>query len=218
MLSVQVKICGTTNLADARYCAAMGADYLGFVLHEPSPRYVEPEQAKEIIEWIEGPRSVGVFVNREADEVNRIADEAGFDLVQLHGDESPDFCALIEKPVIRAIRIRDTDTTDSLAQTLAAFESVVTSFLLDTHVPGQFGGTGETFSWEVAKSISRDYPVFLAGGLNPENVSEAINMVKPVAVDVASGVEDAPGRKSFEAIDRFFAALATKQTDSDHAA
>lgn len=216
MRSVQVKICGTTNLADARYCAAAGADYLGFILHEPSPRYIDPDKAKQIIEWIEGPRSVGVFVNAKADDVNRIAAEVGFDLIQLHGHESPDYCRTIEKPVIKAIRIKETDTADSVAKILAGYEAVVSSFLLDTHVDGRFGGTGETFRWEIAASVSRDYSVFLAGGLTPDNVADAVTTVRPVAVDVASGVEEAPGRKSFESIDRFFPALLTRQPDSDH--
>lgn len=217
MLKVQVKICGTTNLADARYCAAAGADYLGFVLHGPSPRYVDPALAKEIIEWIEGPRPVGVFVNTDVDEVNQIAADVGFDLIQLHGDESADQCRAIDKPVIKAIRVKATDTADSLADLLAGYESSVSSFLLDTHVDGKAGGTGETFPWEIAASIARDYPVFLAGGLNPDNVGEAVKTVRPVAVDVASGLEEASGRKSFEAIDRFFAALPSVQPKFDDA-
>lgn len=203
----QVKICGITNLADARYCASLGADYIGFIQHEPSPRYVEPDMAREIIEWVEGPRPVGVFVDVEPDEVNRLASEIGFDVVQLHGDEPPEWCREIAQTVVKVFRIRDTDSAAELRPAFERYAPVVSSFLLDAFVPGQPGGTGRTFRWDVAAELSSDYPLFLAGGLTPENVREAVERVRPVAVDTSSGVEEAPGRKSFEALDRFFEAI-----------
>lgn len=217
MNAVEVKICGTTNLADARYCAARGADYLGFIQYIGSPRYVEPSFAKEIIEWVEGPRAVGVFVDENRDRVNEITTETGFDLVQLHGAETPEYCSSIEKPVIKAIRIRESDRSADVARTLAAYESAVSLFLLDTHVEGSPGGTGQVFSWELAASLSRDFPIFLAGGLNPDNVAEAVKAVKPAGVDVVSGVEEEHGRKSFEAVDRFFSALSDLGKEVDNA-
>jgi phosphoribosylanthranilate isomerase len=207
MARVFVKTCGTTNLADARYCASLGADYLGFIQHEPSPRYVEPDLARDIIEWVEGPRSVGVFVDETADEVNRIAESAGFDLVQLHGSESAEYCRSIDLPVIKVIHVNGDDTSESLEERMARYESSVSSFLLDTKVDGKPGGTGTKFDWQVAKKVAQLYPVFLAGGLTPDNVAEAVSLVGPVGVDVVSGIEEAPGRKSFEEVDRFFAAL-----------
>ena len=209
-----VKTCGTTNLADARYCASLGADYLGFIQHKPSPRYVEPDLARDIIEWVEGPRSVGVFVDEPADEVNRISDIAGFDLVQLHGSQSPEYCGMIERPIIKVIRVRADDTSESLLSVMANFESCVSTFLLDTYVADLPGGTGRSFRWPIAREAARQYPVFLAGGLTPENVSEAIAKVAPVGVDVVSGIEEVPGRKDFEAVDRFFDALAAEQEKS----
>ncbi len=217
MLNVQIKICGTTNLADARYCASLGADYLGFVQYVGSPRFVEPTLAKEIIEWVEGPRSVGVFVDEDPDLVNKIASDTGFDLVQLHGDETPGYCSLIEKPVIKAIRVKASDTADQLRRVMDEYQASVSSFLLDSFVDGLPGGTGRTLPWRTAATVSRDYPLFLAGGLNSYNIVEAVETVRPVGIDVASGVEEAPGRKSFGAIDELFAALASMQNGSEDA-
>ena len=214
MPNIQIKICGTTNLADARYCAALGADYLGFIQHAASPRYVDPTLAQNIIEWVEGPRSVGVFVNEDPDQVNKIASDTGFDFVQLHGDETPNYCGLIEKPVIKAIRVKASDTVDQLLRVMEEYESSVSSFLLDSFVDGVPGGTGRVLPWHIAATVSRDHPVFLAGGLNADNIVEAVETVRPVGIDVVSGVEEAPGRKSFEAIDRLFAALTTTQNGS----
>lgn len=214
MPNIQIKICGTTNLADARYCAALGADYLGFIQYAASPRYVDPTLAQEIIEWVEGPLSVGVFVNEDPDVVNQIASDTEFDLVQLHGDETPGYCSLIEKPVIKAIRVKASDTADQLLRVMEEYQSSVSSFLLDSFVHGVPGGTGRVLPWHIAAMVSRDYPVFLAGGLDPDNIVEAIEHVKPVGIDVASGVEEAPGRKSLKAIDRLFAALTSMQNGS----
>ncbi|MFV1980194.1 MAG: phosphoribosylanthranilate isomerase [Rhodothermia bacterium] len=218
MPNIQIKICGTTNLADARYCAALGVDYLGFIQYPASPRYVEPALAQEIIEWVEGPRSVGVFVNEDPDLVNKIASDTEFDLVQLHGDETPDYCSLIEKPVIKAIRVKASDTVDQIRRVMRDYQSSVSSFLLDSFVDGVPGGTGRVLPWRIAATVSQDYPVFLAGGLGPDNVVEAVETVRPVGIDVASGVEEAPGRKSFEAIDRLFAALTSMQNGTGDAA
>jgi phosphoribosylanthranilate isomerase len=218
MQNVQTKICGTTNLADARYCASLGADYLGFIQYLPSPRYVEPSLAREIIEWVEGPLSVGVFVDEDAGTINKISSDTGFDLVQLHGHEAPDFCARIERPVVKAIRVGPSDAAEDLLRVMETYESSVQSFLLDTYVEGTPGGTGKSFPWHIAERLSQHFRVFLAGGLSPDNIAEAIQKVNPMGVDVVSGVEDVPGRKSFEAIDAFFSTLDKTQNMPEDAA
>lgn len=216
----RIKICGITNLADARYAAGAGADYLGFVLHPGSPRYIDAGKAAEIIEWVHGPRTVGVFVNLDPGDVNRIAEQAGFDLIQLHGDESPEECRAIDRPVIKAIRI-DTGvssepdpTAHSDAPTLPVgsardlltaidrFRDHVDYFLFDT-ASESWGGSGHPFDWSILDAVSRDIEWFLAGGLNPDNVAAAVTTHAPFAVDTSSGVESEPGKKDFDLVDAF---------------
>ena len=202
-MSCKLKICGITSLADARFCAGKGVDYLGFIQHHLSPRYLDPRHAKQIIEWIHGPETVGVFVNVDAETVNRTSETAGFDVVQLHGDESPAYCRRITLPVFKAISIQPKDTIRSLSRILIAYENCVDAFLLDTWHPELSGGTGTSFDWSIAQSLSIDFRIILAGGLNPTNVHEAINTASPWGIDVSSGVEDAPGIKNFDLINQF---------------
>lgn len=209
MSDVRVKICGITNLADARYCAGAGADYLGFIQSESSPRYVNPELAGQIIEWVAGIQTVGVFVDAAPEYVNATAEAAGFDLVQLHGDEPPDYCSEIHRPVIKAIRIRATDRPEDVQARLAAYVPHVHAFLFDTYAESAQGGTGETFPWDIVRGIDAGRPIFLAGGLTPANVADAVDAVRPYAIDVASGVEESPGRKDLERIDALFAEIAS---------
>jgi len=204
MMSCKIKICGITSLADARFCAGKGADYLGFIQHHLSPRYIESHHAREIIEWIHGPETIGVFVNVDAETVNRNSETAGFDIVQLHGDESPAYCRRITRPVFKALSIQPKDTARSLSRILIAYENCVDAFLLDTWHPQLSGGTGTSFDWSVAQSLSMDFRIILAGGLHPTNVHEAIQTVSPWGVDVSSGVEDSPGIKNFDLINQFF--------------
>ena len=212
-MSCRVKICGITTLADARFCAGAGADYLGFIQHLPSPRYITPEEAKEIKEWIYGPQTVGVFVNVDAETVNRSCDTAGFDLIQLHGDESPAYCRRMTRPIIKAFPVRPNDTVRSLSRILAAYEDCVETFLLDTWHPDLSGGTGKSFDWSVAKGLASDFPIILAGGLNVDNVQGAMETVSPWGMDVSSGLEDAPGRKSFELVTKFFDLISENDPD-----
>lgn len=195
-----IKICGLTRLEDARYCAAAGADYLGFVLSERSPRAVSPDQAKEIVGWLYGPQTVGVFVDADPGYVNEVARDVGFDLVQLHGSESPEECAQMEAPVIKAIGVGPNATGESLSQTLDSYRNVVQHVLLDTSMAGVNGGTGRPFDWEVVRDLVRRQQTFVAGGLNPENVQRMIGTLRPFALDVSSGVEESPGVKSFELV------------------
>jgi phosphoribosylanthranilate isomerase len=198
-----IKICGITNLADARYASGAGADMLGFIQHEASPRFVDPGLARDIIAWIHGAESVGVFVDRPADEVNKTVAGTGFDWIQLHGSESPAYCAQIEGRVIKAIRIFPGTSASEIELALAAYSDAVDAFLVDTGSNRAAGGTGEAFDWSILEGVDFPKPWLLAGGLHPENIGSALERLSPWGVDVASGVEEKPGQKDFEAIDRF---------------
>jgi len=206
--NLRVKICGITNLSDARYCAGAGADYLGFIQSEASPRYVLPDSAREIIEWVAGVKTVGVFVNAEVEQLNEVTSSVGFDIVQLHGDESADYCSFVRRPVIKVFRIRNEDDPAELRERLHPYIPHVSAFLFDTFVDNHPGGTGRTFSWETVSDLDLDIPVFLAGGLNPANVAAAVETVRPFGLDISSGVEQSPGAKDLEAVDELFTALA----------
>ena len=209
----RVKICGITNTEDALVAAEAGADLLGFIFYPPSPRSVTPEQARQIIETLRVsvsatacPRAsfVGVFVDEEPDSVRQIVARCGLDYVQLHGAESPEMVSdLMDEGigVIKGFRVRD---GTSLAE-LECYRATV--YLLDTYVPGQPGGTGQTFDWELAVQAQERGPILLAGGLIPDNVAQAIRLVRPWGVDVASGVEMALGRKDHEQVRRFVATV-----------
>ena len=193
-MTVKVKICGVTNLDDALAAAEFGADMIGFNFYSKSPRYVTPRDIANIATRV--PRAVlmvGVFVNSTTDEITDIADSVGLDVIQLHGDEDDNFIRVIghstEKPVIKAFRIDAETSIDSV------LHSDADAVLLDTAAIGEFGGTGRTFDWNLVGRDLKNKQVFLAGGLNSENVAEAIGVVRPYAVDVASGVESTPGKK-----------------------
>lgn len=200
----KVKICGITTLADARFCAGAGADYLGFIQHLPSPRYITPERVNEISKWLRGPKTVGVFVNVDAQTVSQSLETAGFDLIQLHGDESPAYCRRMIRPVIKAFAVRPKDTARSLSRILDAYKDCVETFLLDTWHLELAGGTGTSFDWSVARELATDYPVILAGGLNPDNVQNAIGTVSPWGIDLSSGLEDSPGHKNLDLVADLF--------------
>jgi len=200
----KLKICGITTLEDARYCAAAGADYLGFIQYEDSPRYVAPETAREIIGWMYGPEAVGVFVNATAEVVNEVAEAAGFALVQLHGTEPPEVCARIEHPVIKALHVTPLTTAADLRALMTLYAPQVAFFLLDTSKTGLWGGTGASFDWAVAQDLARDFPLFLAGGLGTGNIAEAVRTVQPYGIDLSSSVEATPGVKDFDKLTAFF--------------
>jgi len=207
MADLQVKTCGITNLADARYCVSVGASFLGFIQYPDSPRYVGPSVAAEIIKWVSGVQTVGVFVDEDVKRVNDIAAQTGFDFVQLHGNESADYCCSVLQPVIKVFRVKEDDTASDLIDRMASYKDCAEYFMLDTFSNHAPGGTGKTLGWDVAADVARDHTIFLAGGLNAGNVARAAGVVDPFAVDVASGIESSPGTKDFEAIDAFFAAL-----------
>ncbi len=206
-MPIKLKICGLTSLADARFCAGAGADFLGFVFHPDSPRHIEPARVREIADWLHGPEITGVFVDVSPETVNHVASEAGLTYVQLHGDESPDDCTAIDLPVIKAIRIGADDDGASVRRRMEAYRGRVDYFLLDTHHPELPGGTGETFDWSIAAGLSADFPILLAGGLRPENIVEAIETVNPIGIDLSSGIESAPGVKDFDLLGDLFDAF-----------
>jgi phosphoribosylanthranilate isomerase len=196
---VQVKICGITRLEDAQVAVDAGADALGFVFYPPSPRYVTPEQAEQIIRGLPPfVITVGLFVDVPLDTVHDITVRCGLDRIQLHGRETPEFCAQAKQPVIKAFRIKDADSLAHLP------EYRVAGYLLDAYVEGALpGGTGASFAWELAAQAKPYGPVILAGGLTPENVEAAIMQIRPYGVDVSSGVERAPGIKDHRKVQAF---------------
>jgi len=190
-VSVRVKICGITSIDDAQAAVEAGADALGFMFYEPSPRYLTPEEAGAIIrELPDHVARVGVFVDADEPTIRSTATSAGLDTLQFHGNESPDFCTQFELRTIKAFRMKD---RESLAQ-LAGYRT--DAWLLDSYVQGVPGGTGERFNWDLAVEAKRlGCPILLAGGLTPDNAGEAVDQVAPFGLDVSSGVEAAPGRK-----------------------
>ncbi len=203
-MRTRVKICGITNPEDARTAVAAGADALGVVLAE-SPRQVTIAQAARALAGVPAPVArVGVFVNAHPDFVAEAVERIGLTAVQFHGDESPGDCLAAPAPVIKAMRVG----TDFALEELEPFRGTVTAFLLDATDPHKRGGTGRTFDWQL---LSRNRPggvsFFLAGGLSPTNVAEAIRIARPFAVDVSSGIEEHPGHKDPIKIAAFMAAV-----------
>lgn len=196
---IKVKICGITNLEDGLMAVEAGADALGFVFFQGSSRNISPEQAADIIRQLPPfVQTVGLFVNEDLATVNAIADRCGLDVVQLHGEESPDYCAGGKRRVIKAFRVKDDSVLDEMSHYHVA------ACLLDAWSPAARGGTGTTFNWDIAaRATATSSTIILAGGLTPENVAGAIAAVKPYAVDVSSGVESAPGKKDAGMVNRF---------------
>jgi phosphoribosylanthranilate isomerase len=191
-MAVKLKVCGLTSLEDASAAIDCGAEYLGFNFYPKSPRYIAPTAARAIIERLpDDVISVGVFVNEpRPEDVDEILRASGAQMAQLHGDESPAYCAGVgAERVIKALRVGD----DFDARRVLDYPA--SAVLLDAFDAKLYGGTGRTANWAVAREAARLTRVFLAGGLSPENIIEAIRAVEPFAVDVNSGVESAPGRK-----------------------
>lgn len=198
-MSLFVKICGITTLADARCAVEAGADALGFIFFRRSPRYIEPSAAAEIISRL--PASVlriGVFVDEGPAKMQDVSGVCGLDRLQLHGNESVEICSSLGVPLIKAFRIQDRNSLIPLRNYR------VSAFLLDSYVPGQLGGTGAQFNWDLAiEAKESGTPIILAGGLTPENVDNAVAKVRPFGVDVSSGVESAPGKKDHAKVREF---------------
>jgi phosphoribosylanthranilate isomerase len=200
---VKIKICGITNLEDALLAAELGADALGFIFYAKSPRHVVPETAREIIAQLPPfVAAVGVFVDEAAAVVQELAGRVGLDWVQLHGQESPEYCRNLGRKVIKGFRIKD----EGSLRLLADYQGAAQALLLDTYKKGQLGGTGEIFDWHLAREAKRYGQIILAGGLTSENVALAIATAGPAAVDAASGTEAAPGKKDPAKLRAFFKA------------
>jgi len=201
-VTVRVKICGLTRLEDALAACELGADALGFVFHPPSPRYVSPEEVREIVSSLPPlVATVGVAVDLPAGEVERLVEVSGVDRVQLSGEESPEYCRTLAVPWFKAIKIGRREDLERI-KTYGRGGT----YLLDTLAPGLAGGSGRSFDWAWAAEANRYGRIILAGGLGPANVRRAIETARPYAVDVAGGVESRPGVKDHEKLAAFIAA------------
>lgn len=198
-MAVRVKICGITRSEDMHAACNAGADALGFVFYAKSPRNLEIAQAAELVRAMPPfVQSVGLFVNAEAEFVHSVLKAVPLDLLQFHGDESPEYCCQFGRPYLKAVRVRP--GIDLLKYALDFADA--RALLLDAYVPGVPGGTGERFDWSLIPA-SLPKSIVLSGGLNPDNVAEAASAVSPWAVDVSSGVEAAPGIKDADKLTAF---------------
>ncbi len=206
----EVKICGITNPDDARVAVEAGADMIGFIFYPPSPRYVPPERAREIVEALapEIP-AVGVFVNETAETIAHIALVSGVKKVQLHGDETPATCAALSLPVIKAFRF-----TEHVRPERMADYTMVDAFLVEGFHEKLYGGGGAIADWQQVANLHGYGRIILAGGLTPDNVRQAIQVTQPYAVDVGSGVEISPGQKDWQKVRAF---IQQAKTARDHA-
>ena len=202
-MGTRVKICGITNLADAQVAVEAGADALGFIFYEKSPRRMTIAAAAKISKHLPANvLRVGVFVNAAEELVTRAIGECGLGLLQFHGEEPPEFCMRFGLMSMKAFRIRDTESLKELPR------YPTEAWLLDACSAENNGGTGEKFNWDLAVEAQKfGKPVFLAGGLTPENVAAAVRKVRPFGVDVSSGVESSPGKKDHEKVRDFIAAV-----------
>jgi phosphoribosylanthranilate isomerase len=195
---VWVKICGVTGVEDALGCVEAGADAVGINFYERSPRHCSPQTARAIVEAVgTGAVTVGIFVDKSYEEIVALRESVGFELAQLHGSEPPELLDRLLPRAYKAIRVRG----DFAARQAGDYGGE--TILLDAYVPGIAGGTGKSFDWGVAARVAATRRVILAGGLNPDNVSQAIARVAPYGVDAASGVESAPGKKQLDRVRAF---------------
>ncbi len=198
-MEIEVKICGMTNVVDVMAAVEYGADYIGFVLYDKSPRGISPGLLSEIMDVIgSGVKAVGVFVNESRDYVEKVVNDCGLYAAQLHGCESSDDFVDFESRMWRAVSLGENDNCKVDIEKWKADR-----FVIDAAVPGMYGGTGLLADWSRAADIAEKYPVMLAGGLSPLNVSDAIAAVNPIGVDVSSGLESEPGRKDHKKIKTF---------------
>jgi phosphoribosylanthranilate isomerase len=202
-MDTRIKICGITNAADAQTAVEAGADALGFIFYGKSPRYVPVEQVAEISRHIPPfVMRVGVFVDADEDFIGRAIAEGNLSLLQFHGDEPPEFCTQFGLMSMKAFRIKDAESL----KTIPDYQT--DAYLLDAYSSTTLGGTGEKFNWDLAVEAQKfGKPVFLAGGLTPENVADAVRKVQPFGVDVSSGVEFSPGKKDAAKVKAFISAV-----------
>ena len=210
---MRVKICGITQIEQGRKIAELGADSLGFICVAQSPRYITPNKIKEIADRLPDTTDrVGVFVNSSIAEIAAVVSQANLTAVQLHGAESPEFCLQLRQAIapeiesIKAFRVKSTETLTATA----AYSKCVDTLLLDAYHPGLHGGTGKTIDWQDLNQYQPDIPWMLAGGLTPDNVTDALSRLQPDGIDLSSGVERSPGDKDLTEVARLFQKLAIK--------
>ncbi len=198
-LKTRVKFCGVTRVEDALHAASIGVDAIGLVFYAESPRVVSIEQAKAIVDSLPPfVTRVGLFVNAERVEVEQISKEVGLDVLQFHGDESPEDCEHYDRPFIKAVRMQEGIDLKKISQQFNNAQAL----LLDAYDKAKYGGTGKAFDWDIIpKDLSM--PIILAGGLSPDNVAEAIKNVRPFAVDVSGGIEQIKGIKDNKKMNAF---------------
>lgn len=209
---IEIKICGITRLEDALHAASCGANALGFIFYRQSPRYIAPAVAAKIIAQL--PRDickVGVFVNEQAKMIKETAAACGLDLIQLHGDETIYYCEGFRRDVL--IKALPLETEEDLQ---GASRYPVRALLVDARATGRYGGTGRQVSWSLAARMGKQRPLILAGGLNSENIAAALRTVRPRAVDINSGVEDAPGKKNAEKVKEIIAIIRGEENGEVH--
>lgn len=205
MRSLKIKICGITNAEDAQAAVEAGADALGFVFYDKSPRFVEAGIVKRIVTGLPPfVLPVGVFVNEDVKVVRDLMDECGLALAQLHGDEGASYCETLARPVLKALRLRNRGSLLAIREYTGRAQ--VRGFVVDAIAENTYGGTGLPADWTLAAEVAKATPVLLAGGLTPENVQEAIRTVRPYGVDVSSGVEASPGKKDRAKLQAFIRA------------
>jgi phosphoribosylanthranilate isomerase len=209
----QVKICGITNKKDAMYSADCGVAALGFIFYPPSPRYIKPEDARIIIGVVPNDLvKIGVFVNEKAAEIKKVMKYCGLDMIQLHGDESPEFCRKFPSAqVIKAVELKNE------ADLVYAKSYHVGAILVDSRHAGLYGGTGRKANWDLSCRIKNEKPLILSGGLNENNIAQAIKDVTPHALDINSGVESEPGKKDHAKFARIFEIIRAVDTARDNA-
>lgn len=209
-MRTRVKICGITNIEDAKAAISFGVDALGFIFAE-SPRRIQPDKAREIILNLPPIIGiVGVFVDEKEETVKKIASYCGLNTLQFHGSETPEYCSLFYQKIIKAFRIKD----EMSLKEISHYQRWTDAFLLDTYEKGVRGGTGKTFDWKLAVKSKAFGPIILSGGLRPNNVKDAILQVRPYGVDVGSGVESLPGKKDH----RLLEDLIKQVREADYAA
>jgi len=205
-VKVKIKICGITRKEDALLASKLGAWAVGFIFVKNTPRYISPENATEIIKFLpENLQKIGVFADSSLEEIKNIADKTKITKIQLHDEESPEFCKelanLTGKEIIKAIRVKSYEDLKLLPQ----YKNKVSFILLDSFSENEAGGTGKTFDWEIAKKAKEyDIPIILAGGLNSDNIKQAFDLVQPYALDISSGVEAKKGIKDSEKLKKLF--------------
>lgn len=205
---IEVKVCGMTRSEDALAVTRCDAAAVGFIFYPPSPRHITPQNAKKIIDVLpENLVRVGVFVNQEADDVKQIIELCGLDMIQLHGDEAPDYCRQFPPAmIIKALELKSDDDVRR------ALDYDVAAILVDSRHAGLYGGTGKISNWDLAFRLKSQKPLILSGGLSADNVDDALKIVAPDALDINSGVEDAPGKKNHEKLRQLFDVIRKSDT------